>query len=150
MSPRVVKNAFDQRPHIVSPYPVHNRQALVVAHPGRAEQDDAIAQFRIADREFDRNFSAQAAGHEMVRRSLHEFGQIGMQLFDEVIDGDRLTRPNARVNRIPVVDEKIRHLHVEIAPPVAVIAVPRFRLFGEAVHEDERRFTAVFARAESA
>src|SRR5262249_14268701 len=61
------------------------------------------------------------------------------------VNADRLLALQAGVDRLAVVDEDIGHEDVKVAAPVAVVAVPRLGLFGQAVDQDQRRLSSVGA-----
>ena len=60
--------------------------------PDGHREDDTVDHLGVLRRELDRHLPAQAAGHEVVRRRLHELGEVGGSCHDEVVEGDQACR----------------------------------------------------------
>jgi hypothetical protein len=105
--------------------------------------------FGITAGKFHRDLSAQAAGYQMIRPGLYKLGQIRVQLFHQVIDSNRQAGINSLVQSLAVIYQQIGHENVKISPPIAMIAVPRLGLFGQAIQEYQGRLSPVTPRFET-
>ena len=60
----------------------------------------------------------------MIRWRLDKLSQVGVQLINEILDGDRFLRRDLAVNRIAFVSENIGCVNVEVTRPELPVAVP--------------------------
>ena len=58
---------------------------------------------------------------------LDELVHVGVELLDQVVDGDRLAGLDAAMQGLALVGHQVRHVDVEEPAPEAGVAVPRLR-----------------------